>query len=176
MKIEFVGRGTEVTEALKKFTEEKLKKLSRFVDNILDVQVRLTVERQHRHIAEIVIKAGHEKYVAKETTNDMYASIGGALDKIERQLKKTKDKFVSRKKKTISKEEENFTINTAHGEEIVITHRRLESVKPLTKEEAIMEMENNNADFIVFRDAENRETMSLMYKKDDKNYHLITLD
>ena len=39
-----------------------------------------------------------------------------------------------------------------------------------------MEMENNNADFIVFRDAENKETMSVLYKKDHKNYHLITLD
>ncbi len=175
MKIEFVGRGIEVTEALKKFTEDKLSKLSRFVDNILDVQVRLTVER-HRHIAEIVIKAGHEKVVAKEATNDMYASIGGALDKIEKQLKKTKDKFVSKKKKSLLKEEGNFTINTPHGEEIIITHKKVESVKPLTKEEAIMEMENNNADFIVFRDAENKETMSVLYRKDHKNYHLITLD
>ncbi len=176
MKIEFVGRGIEVTEALKKFTEDKLSKLSRFVDNILDVQVRLTVER-HRHIAEIVIKAGHEKVVAKEATNDMYASIGGALDKIEKQLKKTKDKYVSKKKKSAAiKEEGNFTISTPQGEEIIISHKKVESVKPLTKEEAIMEMENNNADFIVFRDAENKETMSVLYKKDHKNYHLITLD
>ncbi len=175
MKIEFVGRGTEVTEALKKFTEEKLAKLSRFTDNILDVQVRFIVER-HRHTAEIVIKAGHEKVVGKETTNDMYASIGGALDKIERQLKKNKDKYVSKKKKAPAKEENFFTLNTSHGEEVVISHRRIESVKPLTKEEAIMEMENNDADFIVFRDAENREAMSVLYKKDKKNYHLITLD
>ncbi len=175
MKIEFVGRGMEVTDALKKFTEEKLSKLSRFVDNILDVQVRLSVER-HRHIAEIVIKAGHEKVVAKETTNDMYASIGGALDKIEKQLKKSKDKFVSKKKKLTVREEGAFTINTPKGEEIVISHRKVDIVKPLTKEEAIMEMENNGADFIVFRDAENKEAMSILYKKNDKNYHLITLD
>ncbi len=175
MKIEFVGRGIEVTEALKKFTEEKLNKLSRFIDNILDVQVRMIVEK-HRHTAEIVIKAGHEKLVAKETTNDMYASIGGALDKIEKQAKKMKDKFVSKKRKSFIKEEGDFTINTSHGEEVVISHKRVESVKPLTKEEAIMEMENNDADFIVFRDADNRETVSVLYKKDNKNYHLITLE
>jgi len=175
MKIEFVGRGFEVTDALKSFTEEKLSKLSRFIDNILDVQVRMIVEK-HRHTAEIVIKAGHEKLVAKETTNDMYASIGGALDKIEKQAKKMKDKFVSKKRKSFVKEEGNFTINTPQGEEVVISHKKVESVKPLTKEEAIMEMENNDADFIVFRDADNREAVSVLYKKDHKNYHLITLE
>ncbi len=175
MKIEFTGRGIEITDALKSFTEEKLNKLSRFIDNILDVQVRMIVEK-HRHTAEIVIKAGHEKLVAKETTNDMYASIGGALDKIEKQAKRLKDKFVTKKRKSVGKEENFITVNTPQGEEIVISHKKIESVKPLTKDEAIMEMENNKADFIVFRDAENRETVSVLYKKDHKNYHLITLE
>lgn len=175
MKIEFTGRGFEVTDALKNFATEKLNKLSRFIDNIIEAQVTMTVEK-HRQTAEIIVKAGHEKLVAKETTNDMYASIGGALDKIEKQAKKIKDRLVSKKRKSSSKESSPAGGKSSELGDIVISHRSLGSVKPMTKEEAILEMENEGSDFIVFRDAENKETISVLYKKDDKNFHLITLE
>ncbi len=173
MNIEFTGRGTEVTEALKNFTVEKLEKLSRFTDNIMDISVIFTVEK-HRHIAEIIIKAGHEKIIAKETTNDMYMSIGGALDKIEKQAKKLKSKGTSKKRKA-SKQQEPEMPETQNGSPKIVPVAA-GAFKPMTVDEAVLEIERGNKNFLIFRDSENGEAISILYVKDKESYGLITLE
>lgn len=173
MNIEFTGRGTEVTEALKNFTIEKLNKLSRFTDNILDISVIFTVEK-HRHIAEIKIKAGHEKIIAKETTNDMYLSIGGALDKVEKQAKKLKSKGTSKKRKATKQNEiEVNEVSTVNQRVIPVDAG---TFRPITVDEALIEIEQDNKNFLIFRDSENGEVISILYVRDEETYGLITLE
>ncbi len=176
MNIEFTGRGTDVTDALKQYTMDKMKKISRFVDNILDVSVTLSVEK-HRHTAEIIVKAGGDKIVAKETTNDMYNSIGGALDKIERQAKKLKTR-VSRKRKDslpLENEEKNQKyFDLESGTKIIPLS--LTRFKPMTVQEAALEIENGPNPFVIFRNHEEGEALTVLFRQDDQTMGIVSLE
>src|SRR5262245_37681046 len=98
MTIEFTGRKVEITPTIRRFTEDKLKKLTKLLDGSVETHVILTVEK-HRHSAEIVVHTRHETLSASETTSDLYASIGKVLEKIGRQAKKHKEMTSWGKKK-----------------------------------------------------------------------------
>ncbi len=91
MKVHYTGRHVELTEPLKAFTKDRLDKLTSFLDDIIDVHVILGVEK-HRHEAEITLKTRANAFVASATTDDMYASIGQAVDKLEAQAHKHQGK------------------------------------------------------------------------------------
>ncbi|NOZ12804.1 MAG: ribosome-associated translation inhibitor RaiA [Acidobacteria bacterium] len=175
MNIEFTGRGTDVTDALKQYTMDKMKKISRFVDNILDVSVTFSVEK-HRHTAEIIVKAGGDKIVAKETTNDMYNSIGGALDKIERQAKKLKTR-ISRKRKDSLLPEGEERIEEYSGLEngTKIIPLSLTRFKPMTVQEAALEIENGPNPFVIFRNHEEGEALTVLFRQDDNTMGIVSL-
>lgn len=84
MKVNFTGRHVEVTEALRTFSEERLDKMATYLDDIIDVHVVLSVEK-HRHQAEVSIKTRHSDFLASAETDDMYASLTQALEKLETQ-------------------------------------------------------------------------------------------
>jgi putative sigma-54 modulation protein len=87
MKIIFTGRRVEVTESLKKYAEERLSKMSAYVDDIIDIHTTLTVEK-HRHQADLVLKARNGQFIASAETDDMYQSLAQAIDKLEAQVHK----------------------------------------------------------------------------------------
>jgi putative sigma-54 modulation protein len=81
----------ELTEPLKQFTKERLDKMATYLDDIIDVHVILSVEK-HRHSAEITLKTRASACVASATTDDMYASITQAIEKLEGQAHKLQGK------------------------------------------------------------------------------------
>jgi putative sigma-54 modulation protein len=91
MKVHYTGRHMELTEPLKTFTKERLDKMATYLDDIIDVHVILGVEK-HRHEAEITLKTRASAFVASATTDDMYASITQAVDKLEAQAHKHQGK------------------------------------------------------------------------------------
>ncbi len=91
MKVHYTGRHVELTEPLKAFTKDRLDKMASFLEDIIDVHVILGVEK-HRHEAEITLKTRANAFVASATTDDMYASITQAADKLEAQARKHQDK------------------------------------------------------------------------------------
>ena len=91
MKVNYTGRHVELTEPLKTHTKERLDKMASYLDDIIDVHVILGVEK-HRHLAEITLKTRASAFVASATTDDMYASITQAADKLEAQAHKQQDK------------------------------------------------------------------------------------
>jgi len=91
MKVNFTGRHMELTEPLKQFTKERLDKLATYLDDIIDIHVILSVEK-HRHTAEITLKTRANAFVASATTDDMYASITQAVEKLDVQAHKQQDK------------------------------------------------------------------------------------
>ncbi|NWJ39373.1 MAG: ribosome-associated translation inhibitor RaiA [Geothrix sp.] len=91
MKVNYTGRHMELTEPLKQLTKERLDKMATYLDDIIDVHVILSVEK-HRHEAEITLKTRASAFVASATTDDMYASITQAVDKLEAQAHKQQDK------------------------------------------------------------------------------------
>lgn len=91
MKVNYTGRHMELTEPLKQLTKERLDKMATYLDDIIGVHVILSVEK-HRHEAEITLKTRASAFVASATTDDMYASITQAVDKLEAQAHKQQDK------------------------------------------------------------------------------------
>ena len=87
MKVHYTGRHVEVTEALRNFTQERLDKMATYLDDIIDVHVIFSVEK-HRHKGEITLKTRSGDFVAHAETDDMYNSLGQAIDKLETQAHK----------------------------------------------------------------------------------------
>ncbi|HNX93755.1 MAG TPA: ribosome-associated translation inhibitor RaiA [Holophaga sp.] len=94
MKVNFTGRHVEVTEALKGFAQERLSKMTVYLDDLIDVHIVLGVEK-HRHQAEISVKTRNSEFLASAETDDMYASLSQAFDKLETQAHKQAGKRLS---------------------------------------------------------------------------------
>lgn len=173
MNIEFTGRGTDVTDALKQFTTDKLRKMSRFIDNIMEANVTFSVEK-HRHTAEIIIKAGQDRLVAKETTtNDMYGSISGALDKLEKQAKKLKTRLAKKRKDAPSPIMASSGTPVVPETELVplsVTH-----FKPMTVEEAVIELDSGVQPYVIFRNHEKSEELTVLIRRDDNSIGIVSL-
>jgi putative sigma-54 modulation protein len=167
----------EQSEALKSYAEEKLDRVTKYIDEPVSVQVYFAVEKKIRHIVEIVITAKGVSTKASEATNDMYAAIDAVIDKIERQLKRYKEKIKAHKpsgddrgRQFSKKIFEAESIETSA--EPVIIRTQTETAKPMSVEEAVMQMDLLHKDFIVFTDSVNND-ISVMYRRKDGNFGLI---
>lgn len=98
MEVNITGRHFEITEPIKEHVMEKLKRLNRHADNIIDVHVILSIENS-RHLAEVVVLLGDTTFLSKEATADMYLSVDKTVSKIKHQLDTHRDKVISRHKK-----------------------------------------------------------------------------
>ena len=87
MKVIFTGRHVEVSDSLRASTQERLDKMTIYLDDIIDVHVIFSVEK-HRHQAEITLKTRRNDFIACAETDDMYLSLSQALDKLEAQAHK----------------------------------------------------------------------------------------
>jgi putative sigma-54 modulation protein len=168
----------EQSDALKAYAEEKLERMSKYIDEPINAQVYFTVEKKIRHIVEIVISARGISTKASEATNDMYAAIDAVIDKIERQLKRYKEKIKAHKPngddhghRQLSKKIFQADSIDASIEPVVI-RTKIETAKPMSVEEAVMQMDLLHKDFLVFTDAVSSE-IKVLYRRKDGNFGLI---
>jgi putative sigma-54 modulation protein len=170
----------EPTEGLREYVEEKVAKVYKYMDKPIEASVVLSVEK-HRHIAEISLVANRVVVNGKEETESMYSSIDLVIDKIERQLRRYKERL--KKRKNINAKLKNITgrINILTAESLekeedpkVIKSKNL-SIKPMFIEEAAMQLELSSNEFLVFTNASS-EKVNVIYKRRDRNYGLIEPD
>ncbi len=175
MRVEYTGRQIEVTPAIQKFTEDHLKKIRKLLGESIEVHAILTVEK-YRHIAEINLKSTSFKLNGLEETNDMYSSINAVLEKIERQALKAKDRKIAKKRKISSgntgRPSGVIEGSRANPEQPRIIRSESYAPKPMTVEEAVLEVTSSKCDFLVFRNAES-DKVSVVYKRKDGNFGLI---
>lgn len=188
-RLEIVGRNVLVTEAIKNYVLEKLSKIQRFHTHILDL--RMTIEAQKlEQVVSIVLRFEHFKIKVQASTTDMYASIDLAIDKLQTQLRRWKERIQDHQRtamKTIDMmvnvirkpfnelEEFNADITLAEKEQekmhaVIKTEKR--PLKELTQMEAIMKMELSGDYFLVFRSEEDRK-LKVIYRRDDGDYGII---
>ncbi|HZI51718.1 MAG TPA: ribosome-associated translation inhibitor RaiA [Terriglobia bacterium] len=98
MKLDITGRHIEITEPLRKFVSDRIERMHGVVDDIIEVHFVLTVEKHQRHIAEANVKTQHDFHHGQEVSTDMYTSIATVIDKLEKQILRSKDKTISRKR------------------------------------------------------------------------------
>ncbi|MDR2561132.1 MAG: ribosome-associated translation inhibitor RaiA [Holophagales bacterium] len=87
MQIHFTGRHVEITDSLRQYAEERLGKMSTYIDDIIDIHTTLSIEK-HRHQADILLKSKTGSFMASAETDDMYQSLAQAIDKLETQAHK----------------------------------------------------------------------------------------
>jgi putative sigma-54 modulation protein len=174
MKFEYTGRHIDVTPALRSHVEEYFNRISHLFDGKpAHAHVIIEVERG-RHRSEIIVKWRNDILTANTSVSDMYQSLSQTIAKIEKQALKLKNKIIdkSHRAKKVS------TITPIDGEVKAapalpkIVSARKYAVKPLTAEEAVMQLDDEENQFLVFRNAENQK-VSVIYKRKDGNYGLI---
>jgi putative sigma-54 modulation protein len=167
----------ETSEPVRSYVEEKLPKVKKYIEEPVEAQVVLSVEKKIRHKAEAILNAKGITIKATEETSDMYAAIDGMLDKLDRQLKRYKDKIKKHKPLSGRERRVNKTIYTAESideahEEPSIIKTDSFQVKPMSVDEAVMQMDLLEKEFLVFTD-DSSEQINVVYRRKDGNYGLI---
>lgn len=167
MNIIITGRHLELTENLKNYAEEKVQKFKKYFDNITEATITLSVEK-YRHKAEVLLRANGLMLQAESVTGEMYSSIDEVAEKLERQVKKQKDKWISNRKG------DDKSPETVKPEEPspVIVKRKLYDIKPMSPDEAAMQMELMDKNFFVFTNSSSGG-MNVLYRRRDGNLGLI---
>ena len=177
MNINIVFRHMETTEALKQYAIEKVSKIKKYIDAPIEVHVVLSVEK-FRHIAEVTFTIHGFVVKGQEETEDMYAAIDMVTDKIERQVRKYKDRLKNKRGAGSAEKRMQVKMNV-----VAVDHNVAEttpqvikttnfSIKPMDVDEAIMQMNLIDNDFLVFRNDTNNE-VNVIYRRKDGNYGLI---
>jgi putative sigma-54 modulation protein len=180
MQIQITARHVEVPDKLRSFIQSKVEKLDKFIDGITDVHVTLSSEK-YRQIAELNVHSRGNVYLsATEATDDLKLSVRQAIDKVRGQAKKQRAKKIDKKRRRLGRGEREGTFNViaadasagAHAgvSEVIESSRFI--VKPLTVDEAVLELEEEGAEFLVFRNASNERT-NVIYRRPDGNIGLI---
>lgn len=183
MRLDITGRHIEITPALRKFAEEKLTKLERLLDGPVEIHVVLEIEK-HRHTAEIQVKSRSAFFSGKQETDDLYASINEVADKLERQALKHKEKAHDHKHRKSPRDpqiaaaiEANATPLEAADEVPPLSPARIvrsqrHKAKPLSPEDAALELEATGEDVLVFRNSET-DRFNVVYRQKDGNFGLV---
>ena len=173
MQTSVTFKNIDPSDNLRAYVSDKLDRFDKLLDNLAEANVVLAVEK-FRHIAEINISGDRLNINGKEETNDMYSAIDMTLDKLETQIKKSKEKIKKRrgganhKTKEILDEDSDFLDEDA-GEQIRIKNI---DYKPMDIDEAIMQMDLVNNNFLVFTNART-DQVNVIYRRKNGQYGLI---
>lgn len=175
MKIAVRGKNIEATPALVEYAEKRLSKLDKHFDDRTEIQVVLSVTRED-HIVEVTVNVNGLMMRAEESSGDMYASIDMVVEKLERQIRKFKTRMNrslrQRGMRIISEKHAALEAEERAGEEPRIVRNKRFTLKPMTVEEAILQMDLLGHSFFVFASAESN-AVNVVYRRKDGNYGLI---
>ncbi len=172
MRIEFTGRQTQVPPEIRKLAERKLEKLARVLPRITRAHVIVHADK-HRQIAEVSVHSKHLELTAQEASSDLGASLSTVIDRLTRQAKRQLGKRRTRKRGGAERERLRGRGEERGGEPAprVIRSRGF-PVKPMTLDEAALQVASTAEGFLVFRDAAT-ERVSVLYLRKDGNLGLI---
>jgi len=178
MKTEIIGRNVQVDDRLRQFVEKKLPKLGRFLEEPVEIRVTLAAEK-HTHVAEL--HASHKLGVlqaTEETESNLQDAINRLLDRVEEQARRSHEKLVDKRRRADKNHQHRWPVEVLDQESVggggtprVIETSQLR-IKPMSIEEAALELEGSEYGFVVFRDSTS-DRLSVLYKRKDQNYGLI---
>lgn len=171
MKVKVTGKDIKVTGALKNIVEKKLSKLERYFKPDIEAHATLSVQN-NTHIVEVTIPFNGVILRSEEANEDMYASLDLVLDKIERQIRKQK----TRMEKKIKGESLIYHLipempSDDEGDPTIVKTKKF-AMKPMSAEEAVLQMDLLGHNFFVYMDSDSSE-VNVVYKRKDGNYGLI---
>ncbi|MCC6847820.1 MAG: ribosome-associated translation inhibitor RaiA [Deltaproteobacteria bacterium] len=190
MRINVTFRHMEATDALREYAEKRVRRVAKYVHRPIDAHVILSVVKR-RHIAEIVLKADRTTMTVEEETGDLYSAIDLAADKLEHRARKHTGKISNRKLSPRSRRAQVAAPDAPAARELPglrmhvlragsfgrrkgpeVAHTKRLPVKPMSVEEAVMQMDLMSNEFLVFRNAAT-DLLSVVYRRKDGDYGLI---
>ena len=174
MKFQFREKKVKLPGNVHAYAEKKVMKLERFFDEDAEALIVFSVEK-NRNQVELTVHGAGTWFRASESTSDMFASIDAAVATIEGQIRKNKTRLARRLKQDAfvrSVQEETSFVPDAE-EDINIVRSKQFYFKPMTREEAVMQMNLLDHNFFAFRDEDNGGTFAAVYKRNDGGYGLI---
>lgn len=183
MQLAVTFRHMDATSSLKDYAREKVDRINKYFPDPIKAHVVLSTDRGYNHCADVVITL-HNGFVIKggETTEDMYSSIDLVMAKIERQVRRYKEKLRFRRPETIreGKEIRHFVVSEDSPDTVPaespsgfqIVREQSFVAQPLSAEEAVMQMNLMGNDFLVFLNAGSND-VNVVYRRKDGTYGLI---
>ena len=175
MEIYVRGDKIKVTKAIQDYAQEKLGRIEKYLGDSANVRATVVVNvKGHRQKVEVTIPLKTVILRAEETREDLYAAIDVVADKLERQIRKNKTKLQSKKMKdTFSKDFMLDAIENVEEENVdkIVKRKKIE-VKPMSEEEAILQMELLEHQFYIFKNSETNN-IAVVYKRNEGNYGII---
>ncbi len=175
MKVHITSRHEQLTEGLRTHIEDKIQRVERYLGKIKEAHVVLNFERK-LHICEVTLSAKGLKLSAKASSHDMYQSIDVALQRLEKQAHKHKDKRVeyhrAERPKVMGSRASRLILKSMESDGVKVVRSEKYAVKPMTIDEAALQLASSKDEFLVFSNAETERT-GVVYKRKDHQIGLI---
>ena len=173
MQTSVTFKNLDSSDNLRSYVSDKLDRFDKYLYNPAEASVVLSVEK-FRHIAEINISGDRLNINGKEETEDMYSAIDMVLDKIESQIKKSKEKIRERSTGSKHRDKADSAIDTLVGEDDTERQVKIKNIeyKPMDIDEAVMQMDLVDDNFLVFTNSRT-DRINVLYRRKDGHYGLI---
>ena len=173
MKFQFSEKKVKLPTNVHAYAEKKVMKLARYFEEDAEALVVFSVEKNRNNV-ELTVHGAGTWFRAHESTSDMFASIDAAVGTIEGQIRKNKTRLARRLRQdafTRTVEETSF-VDEAE-EDLRIVRIKKFQFKPMTREEAVLQMNLLEHNFFAFRDEDNHGAFAVVYRRNDGGYGLI---
>ena len=175
MKFQYSEKKVKLPEKVHAYAEKKVMKLSRFFEEDAEALIVFSVEK-NRNQVELTVHGAGTWFRASESTSDMFASIDAAVRTIERQIRKNKTRLARRLRQdafTRTVQEETSFAPEAAEDDLTIIRTKQFQFKPMTREEAVLQMNLLGHNFFAFRDEDNGGSFAVVYRRNDGGYGLL---
>ena len=175
MKFQYSEKKVKLPEKVHAYAEKKVMKLSRFFEEDAEALIVFSVEK-NRNQVELTVHGAGTWFRASESTSDMFASIDAAVGTIEGQIRKNKTRLARRLRQdafTRTVQEETSFAPEAAEDDLTIIRTKQFRFKPMTREEAVLQMNLLGHNFFAFRDEDNGGSFAVVYRRNDGGYGLL---
>ncbi len=175
MKFMFTGRKLDLGDDVKAYAEKKMAKLDRYFRNDAETTIICHQERG-RFTSEVTVRSDNMFFRAQSTKTDLYATFDEIVDTIDRQIRKNKTRLEKRLRSgAFERELPNETIDVAEDKFELVRTKRF-AIKPMSVEEAIMQMNLLDHMFFAFRNQDDEDRYCVVYRRNDGGYGVIESD
>ncbi len=174
MKFQYSEKKVKLPQNVHAYAEKKVMKLARYFEEDAEALVVFSVEK-HRNNVELTVRGAGTWFRAHESTSDMFASIDAAIGTIEGQIRKNKTRLAKRLRQDafVRSVDETSFAGEEPEDELKIVRIKKFRMEPMTREEAILQMNLLEHNFFAFRDEDNDGSFAVVYRRNDGGYGLI---
>lgn len=178
MKVEYIARKVTLTDSVRDIAEKKLAKVEKYFNDIIDLRLEISQER-HLYVADIFLKGKDFSLKSTSSNKDLTTAIQDAIDKLEMQARRAKTRLKDHKRHgsdvrdEVVRDEEALEPADDGGEAPRIVETSAIPVKPMSVDEAVMQLEESGEHFLVFHNAGSNQ-VNVLYRRSDNNLGLIT--